>query len=86
MKTAFKNFERINITLPNQTIKTIDRLAPKGRRSSLINEAVNFYVKKIGQTALRKKLQEGAMKRSRRDLDLAKDWFALENEVWQKSE
>ena len=72
---------RLNITLPERTVSLIDRVAGKGRRSRLIAEAVERYVEEEGRAKLRKRLREGAEARATRDLELAEDWFALDEEV-----
>lgn len=71
---------RLNITLPEITVRRIDRLAKKGERSRLIDEAVNRYLEQVGRATLRKRLQEGARKRAERDLHLTEEWFALAEE------
>ena len=76
--------QRINITLPEDTLKLIERVAEKGDRSRFIDQAVRHYVKEIGRANLRKKLKEGAINRAQRDLSLAEDWFGLEEEAWQE--
>ena len=76
---------RLNITLAEETVRLIDRVAKKGDRSRLIGEAVTHYVGKLGRTKLRKRLKEGALRRAERDLRLAGEWFALEEEAWPKS-
>lgn len=76
---------RINITLPEATVRLLDRVAPKGDRSRLIAEAVSHYVESTGRAQLRKQLKEGAIRRSERDRRLTEDWFALDEEVWQHS-
>lgn len=73
---------RINITLPQETVGLLDRVAEKGDRSRLINEAVKRYFEKAGRASLRKRLKEGAIKRAERDRILAKEWFFLEEETW----
>ena len=77
---------RINITLPGETLRLIDRVAAKGNRSRLIDEAVHHYVQAAGRAELRKRLREGARRRAERDLALAHDWFPLEEEVWPRRE
>jgi CopG family transcriptional regulator / antitoxin EndoAI len=77
--------KRINITLPEETVRLIDRVTKKGDRSSFINHAVRHYVERAGKENLRKRLQEGALKRAQRDLSLAQEWFDVDEEVWQKS-
>ncbi|KKR45342.1 MAG: hypothetical protein UT80_C0038G0007 [Parcubacteria group bacterium GW2011_GWC1_40_13] len=78
-------FNRINITLPKETVYLLDKVSEKGGRSRLINNAVRFYVNEIGKINIKKNLQEGALKRKERDIALAEDWFHLESEVWQNN-
>ena len=78
-------FNRINVTLPKETIYLLDKVSEKGGRSRLINSAVRFYVNEIGKTNIKKNLQEGAVKRKERDLALAEDWFHVESETWQNN-
>jgi len=76
---------RINVTLPEETVKLIDRVSEKGDRSRLIDEAVKHFIKEVGRAHLRKRLKEGALRRAERDLRLAEEWFPLEEEVWQNT-
>jgi len=69
---------RINITLPEETIRLIERVAKKGDRSFLISEAVHRYVASVGKTRLRRLLKEGARLNADRDLKLAEEWAGLE--------
>jgi CopG family transcriptional regulator/antitoxin EndoAI len=73
--------KRLNITLPERTVALMDRVAGKGKRSRLIAEAVERYVEEVGRAKLRKRLREGAEVRARRDLQLAEEWFAPDEEV-----
>src|SRR5262249_9068921 len=77
--------KRINITLPEETVRLIDRVTKKGDRSSFIDHAVKEYVEKVGQDKLRKRLKEGALKRAQRDLSVTQEWFTIDEESWQKS-
>ena len=70
---------RLNITLPEETVRQIDRLAKKGSRSRLISDAVHRYVKDLKRAHLRRRLKEGAIYNAARDRALAEDWFALED-------
>lgn len=72
-------YRRINITLPEETIRLIDRVAKKGDRSFLISEAVQRYVASVGKTRLRKLLKEGALRQAGRDLKLAQEWCRLDD-------
>jgi len=73
---------RLNITLPADTVRTIDSVARKGDRSRFIDHAVRHYVESTGRAALRAQLQEGAIRRAERDLAIAQEWFALDEEAW----
>ena len=69
--------QRLNITLPEQTVRMLDRVVPKGQRSRLIDAAVRRFVKEEGRLNLRKQLELGAKAQAKRDLELAEEWFAL---------
>ena len=70
---------RINITLPEETVRLIDRVARKGERSFLISEAVRQYVASVGKTRLRRLLREGALSRAERDRSIVEDWSSLDS-------
>ena len=76
-------FNRINVTLPKETVYLLDKVSEKGGRSRLINNAVRFYVNEIGKINIKKNLREGAIKRKERDISLTRDWFNVENGAWQ---
>lgn len=73
--------KRVNVSLPEETIRLMDRVAEKGDRSCLIDEAVRHYVRDRGRENLRKRLKEGAEQRAERDQRLAEEWFALDAEA-----
>lgn len=73
--------KRINITLSEDTIALLDRVTDN--RSRLIEEAVRHYVKDKSEENLRKRLEQGYRRRAERDLQLAEDWFPLEEEAWR---
>jgi CopG family transcriptional regulator / antitoxin EndoAI len=73
---------RINVTLPKETVKLIDRVSQKGDRSRFIDHAIRRYIREVGRENLRKRLKEGALRRKLRDQELAEDWFLLEEEAW----
>ena len=69
---------RINITLPEETVRLIDRVAKKGDRSFLISEAVRRYVASTGKARLRRLLKEGARRNAKRDLEIAEEWCSID--------
>ena len=76
--------KRINVTLPEETIRLIDRVSQKGDRSRFIDQAVKHYLETVGRANLKRRLKEGAERNAERDLRLTRDWFFLEEEAWQK--
>ncbi len=75
--------KRLNITLPEQTVRLMDRVAGKGRRTSLIDRAVRRYVKEETRANLRKQLAESYQANAPFDLQLAEEWFPAEEEAWE---
>ena len=75
---------RINITLPEETVKLMDRVSRKGDRSRLINEAVRRYVREVGRARLRQQLKVGYLQGGERDRHLVEEWCALDEEAWPR--
>ncbi len=76
--------KRLNITLPERTVALMDRVVSKGQRSRLIDHAVKRYIEEESRTNLRKQLEESAIANARYDLELAEEWFPLEDEAWRR--
>ena len=70
-------YQRINITLPTETIRLIDRIARKGNRSVMIDKAIRHYVRSVGRKTLREQIKEGAIARAERDLAIAEEWCMI---------
>jgi hypothetical protein len=73
---------RINVILPIATVAVLDKVAAKGNRSALIDHAIWHYVKTRSRQNLRARLKEEAMANAGRDLQMAAEWFPLEEEAW----
>jgi CopG family transcriptional regulator/antitoxin EndoAI len=74
---------RINVILPEETVRVLDRVAPRGNRSRLISDAVLHYVSSRGRSNLAEQLKAGALANTKRDMAIAEEWFPLEEEAWQ---
>jgi len=72
---------RINVILPEQTLSILDRVATKGNRSRFISQAVHFYVENQGKQSIREQLKAGYIANADLDLEMAADWFPLEEEA-----
>ena len=77
---------RINITLPEKTIRLIDGVARKGGRSFLISEAVQQYVASLGKERLRRLIKEGARRNADRDLKLVEEWCSVDETPWREDQ
>jgi len=75
--------KRLTITLPEQTVRLLDRAAGRGQRSSLIDRAVRRFVKLHEQTRanLRRELADSYAVNAALDRQLAEDWFPIEQDV-----
>ncbi len=77
-------YRRINITLPEETIELIDRVAKKGGRSRFLDALVKYHLRRRSHEKLRRELEAGYARWAQRDKELAQDWFDLDEEAWLK--
>lgn len=78
--------KRINVILPEATVKTIDGLSRPGQRSRFIERAVQHYVNTASPEALQERLKQAALRDRDLDAEIASDWFAVDQEQWDKLE
>ncbi len=74
--------QQLTISLPEQTINKIYKIANDDNFNLFIERAINFYLTEMEKKNLVNELKEGAMLRAERDLKLANEWFNLEEEAW----
>jgi CopG family transcriptional regulator/antitoxin EndoAI len=79
-------YRRLNISLPEETVRLLDRVAAKGDRSHVIAEAVTRYVTEVGKARLRKLMKERAVRRADLDLRIAEEWYPVDQEAWERRE
>ena len=72
--------KRINVVLPVETI-----IVPKGSHGRVISEAVLHYVESRAKSNLAERLKAGALANAKRDLEIAQEWFSLDEEAWQRT-
>ena len=77
---------RINIVLPEATVRTIDRMAKPGQRSRFIDQAVLHFVANKSAEALRLQLERTAVRDRDLDCEVAADWAAVDRTSWQQLE
>lgn len=73
--------KRINISLPESTLGLLDRVTSRGNRSRLIDVALRHYLRSATQNSLRRQLAECYQQEAQHDLEIAAEWFPLEEQV-----
>jgi CopG family transcriptional regulator/antitoxin EndoAI len=77
--------KRINVILPETTIRGIDRLVKPGERSRLINKALEHYLATRSAEGLREQLKQAAIRdRDLVEREISDDWAAVDHESWQQ--
>ena len=74
--------QRLNISLPDTTVRLLDRAIPKGDRSKFIDRAVRAEIGRTTKSRLRRALTDGYRRRAAEDRGLAAEWDHLSAEVW----
>ncbi len=82
MKNTQLNHQRVNITLPEATLKIIDRVAGTGKRSRFIDTSVKYYVRETTRSKIRESLKNGYATLAEADRLIAKDWSVFDRETW----
>lgn len=74
--------QRLTITLSAETVRLMDRTISKGERSRLIDDAIREYVvRRESKECFEEDLAEEARQCAEQDLEIAAEWFPLEEEV-----
>lgn len=81
-RMSSSRLKRINITVPESTLRLLDKVAPKGDRSRFITEAVHAYVASRNRTRLKAELKAGAIANAPRDLALVTEWSCIDPDTW----
>jgi CopG family transcriptional regulator / antitoxin EndoAI len=77
---------RINITLPESTLRKLDRLAKPGERSRFIDKAVPHFAATRSHEALREQLKQASLRDRDLDQQLTKEWASVDSKGWQHIE
>ena len=81
IKTNSTAYQRVDVTLPKETVRLLEKIAKKGDRSRLVDQAIRFFVKEMSGANLKKQIKEGAMVNGSRDLNLVEEWFSIDDEI-----
>ena len=72
---------RLNITLPKSTVELIDKVWPREQfksRSAFLDEAARKYTQELQKNKLRKTLKAGYLARVEKNLELVREWEAID--------
>jgi CopG family transcriptional regulator/antitoxin EndoAI len=84
MKNVSTTYKRINISIPIETLKLLDKMAPPKKRSQFIAEAITKHAEEIKRLQLRKQLKAGYLANAESDRQIAEEWFSIEQEAYEK--
>lgn len=76
--------KRINVILPETTIRIIDRLVKPGERSRLIDKALRHYVATRSAEGIREQLKQATIRDRDLDREIMTEWAPVDNESWQQ--
>jgi len=75
---------RINVILPESTLKSLSKVAKPGERSKFIDKAVRHYIANDSKEALRARLEFTARRDVDLDREIMEEWADADRESWQK--
>ncbi len=75
-------YQKISITLPEQTAYLIEQMTDEMNRSRFVEDAVKYYIEHVGKIRIREHLKQGAVRRAERDLRITREWNDLEDNTW----
>lgn len=73
---------RLNVTLPKDLVKMVDRMTGTKKRSMFIAEAIELKVKQTKKEILEKKLAEGYRAYQNEALDISSEFETADLEGW----
>ena len=75
---------RINIVLPEVTVRKLDRVAKPGERSRFIDKAVRHYLAYESAASLRARMEYTAVRDRDLDREVAQEWADVDREAWTR--
>ena len=78
------NMVRMNITIPEDLARQLDKLVGPRKKSHFITESLKERVKRIEEDKLQKMLEEGYKTRKEESLSIAKEFEPVDLEGWDE--
>jgi CopG family transcriptional regulator / antitoxin EndoAI len=74
-------YRRLNVSLPEKTLRLLNSATKVGNRSRLVDLAIRHYLKTVGAARFRILLEEGYRRHAKRDRSVAAEWSSLDAEA-----
>lgn len=76
--------KRLNITVSADTWDRVKDTVPTGERSRFVDTALRVYLANLKKRTLQKQLKKEALENGSENVQVAREWFLLDREVWKK--
>ena len=83
---ASTNFKRIGISIPDSTLKEFRQLVPERKRSEYIAKALEEKLNEEKRKKLQEKMINGYKANVKEDVNMAEEWFHIEEEAYKPIE
>ena len=80
------NFKRIGISIPDSTLKELRQLVPERKRSEYIAKALEEKLNEEKRKKLQEKMINGYKANVKEDVNMAEEWFHIEEEAYKPIE
>jgi len=62
-------------------VRLLKKIAKREDRSRLVDQTIRYFAKEMSRTNLKKQVKEGAVVNASRDLNLAEEWFLIDDKI-----
>ena len=76
--------EKVTLTLPQDLMDTVRKLAPPRSRSKYIARALRYFIEEEEKRILREELIAGYQATAEESTAIAADWMPLGQEAWER--
>ncbi|OGL55362.1 MAG: hypothetical protein A3C43_08375 [Candidatus Schekmanbacteria bacterium RIFCSPHIGHO2_02_FULL_38_11] len=80
------NFKRIGISIPDSTLNKLRQLVPERKRSEYIAKALEEKLNEEKRKKLQEKMINGYKANVKEDVNMAEEWFHIEEEAYKPIE
>lgn len=74
--------KRVDFTLPLDTLILLEQTVPRGKKSELVNKALQVYIRHLNQKKLRTAMKKEALADIELDKQTTQEWSSIDDETW----